>query len=113
MPTVWVPNKGAGHDLSAAERYGTIRYLSEGPISKYAVGKMFRLFAMQLRESGKGDFILQTGLTMMNVIACACFVELHHRLNLLVYKNNYYLARTIILDSLMKSDGEKQMEELI
>ena len=104
MSVVWVPNKGSGHDLSPAVKFGELRYLSEGPISKYAVGKMFRQFAMQLRESRAEDFILQTGLTMMNVIAVACFVEMHHRVNLLVFKNDYYLKRTIVLSDLMRSD---------
>ena len=110
MPIVWVPNKGAGHDLHAAEKFGTLRYLSEGPMSKYAVGKIFRQFAMQLRESTADDFILQTGLTMMNVLACGVFVEMHHKLNLLIYKNDYYLRRTIVFSNLC---GDKQIGEML
>lgn len=106
MPTIYVPNKGAGHDLSAAEKYGQLHFLSDGPMSKYAVSTIYRKFAMQLRESHPDDLILQTGLTMMNCIAVACFVALHQRINLLVYKNNYYVKRTIMLNDLCSTDQD-------
>lgn len=119
MPRIYVPNKGGGHDFSAAEKFGQLHFLSEGPMSKYATSKIFRHFAMQLRESSPEDYILQTSLTTMNVIAAACFVELHHRLNLLLYREGegggIYIGRRIFLTELLTGSGgtAKEIDEMI
>lgn len=97
-PIVWVLNRGSGYDFSAAERYGTLVYLSEGPIPRYAVGGMYRLFNNALRDSRPYDYILQTSLTTMNSLAAAIFVKKHGCLNLLLWKEEYYVLRRVVFD---------------
>lgn len=106
MAKVYVVNKG-GHNYSDAKRFGELHFLSEGPISKFAVSKIYREFAMQLRESTPNDFILITGLTTMACIACACFSFLHKgKLNMLLYKNGKYVERRLMLSDLLSKSSE-------
>ena len=107
MPKIYVVNKG-GHDYSDAKRFGELHFLSEGPISKYAVSKIYREFAMILRESTNLDYILLTGLTVMACIACACFSFLHGgKLNLLLFKNGRYVERKLMLAELLSKGLDK------
>jgi len=107
MPKVYVVNKG-GHDYSDARRFGELHFLSEGPISKYAVSKIYREFAMMLRESTPLDYILLTGLTTMACIACSCFSFLHTgKLNLLLFKNGKYVERKLVLSELLSKGTDK------
>ena len=111
MPTVYVINRG-GHDYSAAKKYGPLVFLSEGPMSKYETSQIYRKFSMKLRESSSNDIIMLTGLTTMACIACACFAFLHGKLNLLLFKNDRYVERTLSLGELLTSSkgSEKERE---
>ena len=104
MATVYIVNNG-GHDYSDANRFGHIQFLSAGPVSKFAISKMYREFAMKLRESTSTDYILLTGLTTMACIACSCFSFLHGRINLLIFKNGKYIERKLVLSELLKVTG--------
>lgn len=97
--TVWVINRSA-HDYSGAERWGTVKCLTNGPINRYATGKIFRLLNEPLKGSKKDDYILLTGLTVMACIACSIFALRHKCLNLLIYRpaNNSYVERKMNLD---------------
>lgn len=107
MPKVYVVNKGS-HDYSDAKRFGELHFLSEGPISKYAVSKIYREFAMILRESTPLDYVLLTGLTTMACIACSCFSFLHEgKLNLLIFKNGKYVERKMMLAELLSKGVDK------
>lgn len=104
MGTVYIVNNG-GHDYSDANRFGRIQFLSAGPVSKFAISKMYREFAMKLRESTDSDYILLTGLTTMACVACSCFAFLHGRINLLIFKNGKYVERKLVLSELLKVTG--------
>lgn len=100
---VYVVNKGC-HDHSDAKRFGELVYLSEGPINRYATSNMYREFYPLLKDSDKNDYILLTGLSVMNSIACAIFSSIHKRVNLLLYKvvrkegeRGYYVERAIVI----------------
>jgi hypothetical protein len=112
MPKVYVINKGS-HDFHEALRFGELHFLSEGPVSKFAVSKIYREFAMALRESAPTDYILLTGLTTMSCIACACFSFLHRgKLNLLLFKNGRYVERNLSLAELLEKGEQKQLDEI-
>lgn len=102
MPTVYVVNKG-GHDYTPAEQYGHLFYLSEGAYNRYGVNRIYREFAMHLRTSTPDDYILITSLTVMSCIACACFTQLHGKLNILLYKNGRYVERKLDTKQLLSS----------
>jgi len=100
MRKVYVVNKSA-HDFSEAEKYGELVFLSEGPMSRYAISQMERLFTHAMADSSPEDYILCTSLTQMNIVATYVFASMHARLNLLIHKyfNNGrsgYVERSLI-----------------
>ena len=112
MKKVFVINRGC-HDLSDAERFGELVFLSEGSINRYAVSNMYREFVQHLKESTKEDFLLITGLSVMSSLACAIFARMHGRINLLLYKasrmsevEGHYVERTVMIDELLEKGGE-------
>ena len=109
-PTVWVINRSS-HDYSGAERFGTVRVLSDGPVNRYATGKIFRAFAFSLRESKPSDYILLTGLTVMACIACSIFAVKHKTLNMLIFKpaTHTYCERRMDLHDLEDFENEPEM----
>jgi len=92
----------SGHDFSAAERYGDLVTMSEGPLDKFNLTAMRRVFDQFLQASNPGDFILHSGPGVMNALACSIFASLHGRLNLLLYRadskaGDHYVARKLVL----------------
>ena len=81
---VYVVND-SGHDFSAATKFGRLVFLSRGVLSKFNLTAMKRLFDEHLQQSGPEDFILHSGPSVMNALACSIFVALHGRLNLLLF----------------------------
>lgn len=119
MPKVFVVNK-SGHDFSAAVEYGELHFLSEGPINKFAVTKIYRQFAEAFRQSSSDDYIMISGLTVMACIACASFAYLHGgKLNLLIFKDNRYIERRLMLSELLTTgknyttSEEEQIKKMI
>ena len=96
MANVYVVNKSS-HDFSAAEDYGRLLFLSEGPMNRYAANHMHRQFARMMEHSQKGDYIVPCSLNVMNSIACAVFAHKHGVLNLLLFKEGNYIERNLIL----------------
>ena len=101
LPNVWVINRSA-HDYSGAERWGNVKFMSEGPVNRYATGKIFRMLNDALRESQQNDYILLTGLTVMACIACSIFALRHKHLNLLIFRpaTHTYVERRMNLEDL-------------
>lgn len=97
---VYVINK-SGHDFSPAKEYGELVFLSKGMVDKYDTNQMYRQFRKELKDSNPEDYILETSLTTLNVVACSLFAYKHGRLNLLLFKNGRYVERTIMLGQLV------------
>ena len=100
MSKVFVVNKGC-HDYSPAQEYGELVYLSRSSMDRFDLSKIWRKFEPQLISSSPDDWILVSGLTVMSVVATGIFVQLHNKLNILLYKSNKkgatYIGETIIL----------------
>jgi len=117
MKKVFVVNHGC-HDLSDAERFGELVFLSEGAINRYAVSNMYREFVQYLKDSNKEDFLLITGLSIMSSLACSIFARMHGRINLLLYKasrtsevDGHYIERTVMFDELLpRRDNNEQLQ---
>lgn len=109
LPAIFIPNK-SGHDFSDAQRYGSLIYVTSGMINRFAVGHMARKWMQSLLNSKKEDFILVTSLTILTVIGAAIFGHLHGRINLLLFRNNKYIARTVIFDQLFNAEKEREKE---
>ena len=96
MKKVYVVNKSA-HDFSEANKYGTVIFLSEGSMNRYATNSMVRLFKSAMAESSADDYIVPCSLNVMNSIACAIFARKHGKLNLLLFKDGSYIERNHVL----------------
>lgn len=96
MPKVYVPNKGA-HDYSAAERFGRLVYCTEGTLQKYNTSQMVRELSAAMVGSTADDFIMLTSLSTLCSVACAIFAKKHGRINLLIFKDDDYVCRKIVL----------------
>ena len=98
---VYIINRSI-HDFSAAAVYGELVYMSEGSINRFNTSGIYRKFYPILSKSCKEDYILITGLTVMNLVAAFIFAMRHRRLNLLLFKSykgrKEYLERILIGD---------------
>jgi hypothetical protein len=96
VPKVYVVNKGF-HDFSSAERYGRLIYMTEGYQPKFSVGTPLRRFQFCMQDSKPEDWILLTGLSVLNCLACSVFALKHDRLNILLFNGSGYVERTILI----------------
>ena len=96
---VYIPNKSV-HDFSAAEKYGKLVFLSEGSIKRFNTSTIYRRFEKILADSSPDDYLMVSGLTMLNIVACHILTKMHGRINLLLFNpqkngNKSYLERII------------------
>lgn len=98
-PRVYIVNRSS-HDFSEAKEFGDIIFLSEGPMNRYAVNNMMRLFTERMKDSCLSDYLVPCSLNVMNSIASSIFVHKHGRLNLLLFKQGIYIERNIIFNQL-------------
>lgn len=101
---VYIVNR-AGHDFSRAEEFGELVFLTEGPINRFSLTAMYRIFNEGLEDSHKDDYILPTGYSIMTMVAAIIFSHMHGKINVLLYKDNKYMARSLVLD------GSQEREE--
>jgi hypothetical protein len=94
LPNVYVVNKST-HDFTNAKTYGKLIFLSRGKMSRYEPNKMYRQFNHIMINSSPEDYILFSGLSMMNCMAVAAFLLKHKRLNLLLFKDGRYIERNL------------------
>ena len=92
MAKVYIVNRST-HDFSAAEEYGKLIFLSEGPMNRYSTNHMFRKFKEVMKSSHEDDYIVPCALNVMNSIACSMFTHKHGKLNLLLFKEGEYVER--------------------
>lgn len=97
MTRVFVPNDGAGHDFTPAERLGELVYVTTGLVSRFDTGTMIRYINRALANSGPDDYIIITSLPVLCALLCSQFAALHGRLNLLLYNDGDYIERNIII----------------
>lgn len=98
MSKVYVVNKG-GHDYSPAERFGTLVYCTHGQLSKFDTGQMYREVNEAMKDSEPDDYILLTSLTTLCSVAAAIFAAKHKRVNFLIFKEDNYVERKLVLDT--------------
>lgn len=96
MPKVYIPNK-ASHDYDNARDYGDLVYLSEGHTNRFATNNIYRKFHKILKSSKQSDYLLLTGLTVMNVIAAGIMIKQNRKINILIFrpKDHGYTERRL------------------
>jgi hypothetical protein len=106
MPRVFILNRGP-HDYSDARRFGELTYCTDGSLDKDDLAQMYReLEPFIVLDSRPEDFILLTSLTSLCSIACAMFAARHGRLNLLIYRGDGYVAKTIYFKDVLTQANE-------
>lgn len=114
-PIVWIPNK-AGHNFSDAERFGKLRYLSEGSVNQYSTNNIYRVFVEEMQEAEETDFLVVSSLNILNSIASSILAYRFGMVNYLLFKNGRYLERSVVFGSLAQrmenndDDGTDQEE---
>lgn len=109
-PKVFIVNKSS-HDFSAAEQFGRIVFLSEGPMNRYSVNNMMRLFTDAMRGSHPDDYLVPCSLNVMNSIASAILAYKHGRLNLLLFKQGTYIERNIVFGGRLDERVDKTKDD--
>ncbi len=94
---VYVPNKDARLDYSAAYDFGHVMFCTEGELNRKDVTTMHSALSSALAESEPDDYILIGSLATVCAVACAVFAKTHGRLNLLLYERGKYIERSITL----------------
>jgi hypothetical protein len=89
MPKVYIPNVGAKHDFSGAEKYGDLVIVSDGYISPFKTGYMIRLWDKVLKDSSPDDYILICSLPVLCSIGAAMFAVKHNKVNFLQYRMHF------------------------
>jgi hypothetical protein len=95
LPKVYVISR-SNHDFSEAEQFGELVFLSEGKMNRFSTNHIARCFEDAMKDCQPDDFILQTGLTVMNMIATAIFASKWKKLNLLIYSQGKYSPRSLV-----------------
>ena len=92
---VYIVNR-SNHDFSAAMSYGRLIFLSEGPMNRYSTNNMLRIFTKRMKRSTDKDYIVPCSLNIMSSMACSLFTHKHGVLNLLLFKEGFYIERNHI-----------------
>jgi len=106
---VFIVNRGA-HDYSDAERFGDLLFCTEGLVGKYNTSQMVREFEESFKNSTSEDYILLTSLTTLCSIATAVFSNMHGCLNLLIFKDDRYVVRKVVLKDRQDYDNIRTRE---
>lgn len=92
----------SSHDFEPAKKFGNLIFLSEGRYSRYDVNNIYREFSEKLETSQSEDYLLLTGLPIMQGIAMMIMGVMHGRVNILQFRENegrkFYLERNIVLN---------------
>jgi hypothetical protein len=81
---VWIVSF-AGHDFSDAKRYGELTPVTTGYVSLESLDRLFFMVFDALKDSSPDDYLLHSGLNILNVLAGAIWWNLHESLNALVW----------------------------
>ncbi len=87
---------------------GDLVFMTEGLIEPHSVGRMMRSFAPHINSTKDGDFIMQTGLTVMCMVAAGAMAYRHGKLDLLIFSRDKYLYRPVdYRDIIKKVEGDR------
>lgn len=81
---VWIVNY-AGHDYSAAKSWGELRYMTRGYVSFERLDRLLYEVADIVDGTSPSDWLLPSGLVVLNVIAGIVWLIKHGHVNLLLW----------------------------
>lgn len=97
MSKVFVINKG-NYNYSDALQYGELIFLSQDFIDKTSPEKLYETYSELLKDSTEDDFLIITGLQIMNAVASSILAQKHGKVNYLIFSNGRYLHKPVVYD---------------
>lgn len=73
-PVVWLINEG-GHDYSRAAKFGRLVPLTTGSINPFNVDRMMALIKPRLEVAHADDYLLISGLQILNAVVLAMWLR--------------------------------------
>lgn len=98
MSNIYIVNH-AGHDYSAAEKWGTLISITTGHVSPGSLDRLLYDIALHLSKSTPSDWLLPSGFQILNVLASAFWVRKHGELKLLVRDRKFDTYREMTIKS--------------
>lgn len=112
MRKVFVVND-AGHDYSSAESYGELIFMTRGMLPVLQLTRMLREFDEHLKGSSPADYILHSGPSVVNSIACSLFAVKHKKLNLLLFVGDGYELRQLNFENFMEVTEDERRKNAV
>lgn len=82
---VWIVNS-SGHDFDDAKKFSEeLIPLTHGRVNIFNVERLVEEFKGKMSSFGENDWLLLSGNAVLNVIASTIAMELHGKVNLLIY----------------------------
>jgi hypothetical protein len=102
QPKVYIPSKSF-HNFNDAKRFGDLVFCTEGTINREDVQNITRLVVTAMEDCEAGDYIMISGLSVINSIMCALFAGKHKRINFLLFDDDTqtYISRKIVLSEVI------------
>ena len=97
-PVVWVANF-SGHNYSDAERFGKVRFITEGYLSLRYLDRVFFEVVKGSRETKPSDYFLLSGMNLVNVLAAMVWFHKHSVMNALIWDKKEKAYRIFELTS--------------
>lgn len=106
-PVVWIVNR-SGHPYEKAERFGRLMSLTSGNINPFRTDRQIYLIGQQLRQADVVDFMLVSGLPILNAITLAMWLERFGKVNILQWSTNNldYVHLVIDKSAIAENAGE-------
>ena len=98
MSKVYIVNH-AGHDYSAAQRWGDLVSITTGHVSQGSLDRLLYDVSVHISKSEPLDWLLPSGLLVLNVISSALWLRKHGELRLLIRDRKFSTYREMTLSS--------------
>ena len=119
--TAWSVNY-CGHDYSGALNradISKIKYLTEDYIPLGYLDRVTREVFMKVQETSPDDYLLISGLTVLNAIAAIAWYRRHNQVKLLIWdsREGYYRTMTVaktqldLMENMLNGGGNEASSE--
>ena len=98
MPQVWIVNL-AGHDYEKAKEWGELRHVTSGYVSPGYLDRLLFDVAKGLKDSAPEDFLLPSGLLVLNIIATAVWISMHGEIRALIWDVKKKEYRRLLIEN--------------
>ncbi len=119
--TAWIVNYG-GHDYSGAlnrSDISNIDYLTEDYVPLGYLDRVTREVFTKIEKTSPDDYLLISGLTVLNAIAAIAWYRKHHQVKLLIWdtREGYYRTMTVaktqldLMEQMIHGGGNEEHTE--